>query len=152
MQNRDSIHEQAQKYNTSELWLAYRNARNNVVRLAKEEYYSDIIKENMHNSKSLWKSLKLLPPSKLKSVAKSFIINDVHENNPKSIATVLNDCFLSIGESLCKAFVGGEAFVFEHRVPTNISYNIPKVESSYVLRELNRVQYVTIWLCGKKRN
>ncbi len=30
------------------------------IRLAKEEYYSDIIKENMHNSKGLWKSLKLL--------------------------------------------------------------------------------------------
>ncbi len=56
MQNRDSVHIQAQRYNTSELWLAYRNARNNVVtqiRLAKEEYYLDIIKENMHNSKSL---------------------------------------------------------------------------------------------------
>ncbi len=33
-------------------------------------------------------------------------------------------------------FVGGEAFVFERRVPTNTSYKIPKVESSYVLREL----------------
>ncbi len=30
MQKRDSVHEQAQIYNTSELWLAYRNARNNV--------------------------------------------------------------------------------------------------------------------------
>ncbi len=39
MQNRDSVHEQAQRYNTSKPWLAYRNARNNVVtqRLAKEE-------------------------------------------------------------------------------------------------------------------
>ncbi len=56
MQNRDSVHEQAQRYNTSELWPAYRNARNNVVtqiRIAKEDYYSDIIKENMHNSNSL---------------------------------------------------------------------------------------------------
>ncbi len=32
--------------------------------------------------------------------------------------------------------MGGEAFVFECRVPINISYKIPKVESSYVLREL----------------
>ncbi len=128
MQNRDSVHEQAQRYNTSELWLTYRNAGNNVVtqiRLAMEEYYSDIIKENMHNSKSLWKSLKLLLPSKLKSVAKSFIINDVLEINPKAIATAFNDFYVSIGESLAEAFVGGEAFVFERREPTNISYKIP---------------------------
>ncbi len=74
-----------------------------------------------------------LLPSKLKNVAKSFIINDVFENNPKAIATALKDCFVNIGESLVEAFVGGEAFVFECRVPTNISYKIPQVESSYVL-------------------
>ncbi len=33
--------------------------------------------------------------------------------------------------------MSGEAFVFECRVPKNISYKIPKVESSYVLKELN---------------
>ncbi len=66
MQKKDSVHEQAQRFNTSEVWLAYRNASNNVVtqiRLDKEEYYSDIRKENMHNSKSLWKNLKLLLPN-----------------------------------------------------------------------------------------
>ncbi len=50
-------------------------------------------------------------------------------------------CFTLLGvnvkrESLAKAFVGGAAFAFERRVPTNISYKIPKVESSYVLKEL----------------
>ncbi len=58
------------------------------------------------------------------------------ETNRKAIATAFNDFFVSNGESLAEAFVGGEAFVFERRVPTNISYKIPKVESSYVLREL----------------
>ncbi len=97
MQNRDSVHEQAPRYNTSELWLAYRNSKNNVVtqiRLAKEEYYWDIIKENMHNSKSLWNSLKLLLLSKLKRVAKYFIINDELETNPKAIATAFTDFLL----------------------------------------------------------
>ncbi len=111
---KEIVHEQAERYNTGEHWLAYINARNNVVsqnRLAKEEYYSDIIKENMHNSKILWKSLKLLLPSKLKSVAKSFIINDVLETNPKAIATAFNEMSFSIGESLAEAFVGCEAFL-----------------------------------------
>ncbi len=52
-----------------------------------------ILKENMHNSESLWKSLKFLLPSKLKSVAKSFIINDVLETNPKNIPTAFIDLF-----------------------------------------------------------
>ncbi len=90
----------------------------------------------MHNSKSLWKSLKLLLLSKLKSVAKSFIINDVLETNPKGIATAFNDSFLSIGESLVEAFVGAEEFVFKRRAPKNISYKIPKVESPLLLKEL----------------
>ncbi len=46
----------------------------------------------------------------------------------------LNDYFVSIGESIAEAFVDVEAFVFECRVPKNISYKIPKVESSYVLK------------------
>ncbi len=58
------------------------------------------------------------------------------ENNPKAIATAFNDFFVSIGESLMEAFVGGQAFVFKRRVPKNICYKIPKVESWYVLKVL----------------
>ncbi len=83
MQNGESVHYQAHIYNTS-------------------EYYSDIIKEYMHNSKSLWKSLKLLLPSKLESVAKSFIINDVFENNPNAIPTAFNDFLLVLVKALWK--------------------------------------------------
>ncbi len=59
----------------------------------------------MHNSNSMWKSLKLLLPRKLKSVAKSYIINDVLETNPKAIAADFNDFFVSVCESLMEAFV-----------------------------------------------
>ncbi len=52
------------------------------------------------------------------------------------LATAFNNVFVSIRESLAEAFVDGEAFVFECRVPNNISYKFPKVESSYVLKEL----------------
>ncbi len=41
------------------------------------------------------------------------IINDVLETNPKASAAAFNHFFVSIGESLVEAFVGGEAFVFE---------------------------------------
>ncbi len=55
----------------------------------------------------------------------------------KSCLVYLNDVII-YGMYVCiaEAFVGGEAFDFECRVPTNIIYKIPKVESSYVLREL----------------
>ncbi len=71
--------------------------------------------------------LKLLLPSELNSVAKSFIINDVLETNPKTIATAFNDVFVSISESLAEPFVGGEAFVFEHRVPNILTIKFQKL-------------------------
>ncbi len=70
----------------------------------------------MHNSKSLLQSLKLLQPNKLKSVAKSFIINDMLETKPKVIASVLNKHDFGISESLAEPFVSDEAFLFEFRV------------------------------------
>ncbi len=90
----------------------------------------------MHNSECLWKSLKLLLPNKPKSAAKSYIITDVLESNPNALANAFNVFLVIIGESLAEAFMSGEAFVFERRVLTNIIHKIPKVESSYVLKEL----------------
>ena len=96
MQHRDETHEQARRFNTSELWTAYRDARNNVgniVRQAKAEYYKEIVEQNVFDSKALWKSLKVILPGKVKAAALSFIINGTMETNPKSIAQAFNDFF-----------------------------------------------------------
>lgn len=72
------------------------------VKEANEDSYSDIIEENIRNSKSLLRGLKLLLTSKLKSDAKSFIINNMLETNPKSIPTACNDFLLASVKALQK--------------------------------------------------
>ncbi len=42
-----------------------------------------------------------------------------------------------------EAFVGGEAFVFERRVPKYNNYKIPKVESPYSLKKLKAMSATT---------
>ncbi len=96
MQERDDKHEQALRFNTKHLWLGYKKARNELVthiREAKEQYYSDLVKENMHNSKSLQKTVKLLLPGKHKNGAQSFVVNGVFETDPKVVATAFNNLF-----------------------------------------------------------
>ncbi len=85
MQECDDKHEQARRFNAKDLWLGYKKTRNEVatrIREAKEQYCIDLVKENMHNSKSLWKILKLLLPGKHKNGAQSFVVNGVFETDP----------------------------------------------------------------------
>ncbi len=74
--------------------LDTKKTRNEVatrIREAKEQYCIDLVKENMHNSKSLWKILKLLLPGKHKNGAQSFVVNGELETDPKVVATVFNN-------------------------------------------------------------
>ncbi len=57
MQESDNKHEQACRFNTKDLWLGYKKARNEEVtciREAKEQYYSDLVRETMYNCKSFY--------------------------------------------------------------------------------------------------
>ncbi len=143
MQERDDKHEQARRFNTKDLWLGYKKARNELVtriREAKEQYYSDLVKENMHNSKSLWKTLKLLLPGKHKNGAQSFVVNGVFETDPKVVATAFNNVFVKIGENIVDAFEGSsEGLMFNTRVSMDTLYNNPSIEPSFVLKELKKM-------------
>ncbi len=138
MQECDDKHEQDCRFNTKNLWVGYKKARYDIVtriKEAKEHYYPDLVKENMHNSKSLWKTLELLLPSKRKNGAQSFVVNGVFETDSKVVATVFNNIFVKIGESLVEAFEGSsERFMFNTRVPMDTLYNIPSREPSFLLK------------------
>ena len=101
MQVRDEIHQQALRFKTESLWLKYRDSRNKLVSLirqAKTDYYKNIIEQNVSDSKTLWKSLRLVLPSKIKTAAQSFLINGVLQTIPKVIAEAFNNFFVKIGE------------------------------------------------------
>ncbi len=107
MQERDDKHEQTSIFNTEDLWLGYKKNQNGVViciREAKEQYYSDLVKENMHNSKRLWKTLKVLLPSKRKNGAQSFVVNGVFETESKAMATAFNSFLLKLVKALLRLF------------------------------------------------
>ncbi len=80
--------------------------------------------------------LKLLLPSSLKVLLNPLSSMMCLKPISRLLQLPSTNFLVSISESRAEAFVCGKTFVFECRVPTNISYNIPKVESSYVLKEL----------------
>ena len=143
MQVRDEIHQQALRFKTESLWLKYRDSRNNLVSLirqAKTDYYKNIIEQNVSDSKTLWKSLRLVLPSKIKTAAQSFLINGVLQTNPKAIAEAFNNFFVKIGESLAEAFSNdGAEFTFDDRY-TNGKYTIPTIDPAFVLKELQHMK------------
>ncbi len=72
------------------------------------------------NTKDLWKTLKLLLPSKRKSGAQSFVVNGVFETDPKVVATAFNNCFVKIGVIFAEAFEdSSEGFMFKGKCGTN---------------------------------
>jgi hypothetical protein len=139
MQSRDEAHEAALRFKTRDLWNSYKYARNhvtNLIRQTKSEYYLAIIEQNMSNSKTLWKTLKEILPSKLSAVTNSVIVDGQTITDCKAIATAFNTFFLNIGESLASAFMNNEPFFMDSQVPPNVEFKIPDILPNFVENQL----------------
>lgn len=91
---------------TSNYYKRYRNMCCNVIRKAKEIYYSEKIKESNNNPKKLWEILREATNSQTKkekqSINKLSIDGRIVETtkNPKLIADHVNNFFINIGPNL----------------------------------------------------
>ena len=71
------------------------------MRECKSEYYENLLKENKNNPSGLWKTLNELISRNIKSSAPSSIITDgIEHKNTKSMSSLFNKFFTSIGITL----------------------------------------------------
>ena len=89
-------------------WRIYRQLRNRVnrdIKKAKSDYYTNLIQENQGDAKGFWKALKkTLPSLKTSTNISSLRVDGAVVTSDESIATVLNNFFVSIGRKLAEKF------------------------------------------------
>ena len=98
----DFFHKRAVRTNSARYWNLYKKTRNSMnaeVRKCKSEYYSLLINENKHNHSALWKTLNEVTLPKQGGSISCIESDGVVLSDDKSIATSLNDYFVSIGVS-----------------------------------------------------
>ena len=104
MRNRDFHLKQAHKTNSNYNWKKYRKVKIYLykqVKLCKSNYYQNLINVNKDNPAGLWKSLNAITARDLPTTTPSCIISDdVPVNDKQSIATIMNECFITIGSKL----------------------------------------------------
>ena len=142
MHERDYHQKQAHKTNLEYHWQQFRELRNlvnNQIKLAKSKYYQDSVNANQDNPSNLWKTLNELTSRNKSGTNPSCIIfEEKPVTDQKSIATILNEYFTSIGTKLADKIKN----TFRPRSPppaTDLPYSFEfeEVDESFVLRELS---------------
>ena len=146
MRERDFHQKQAHKTNSEYHWVKFRQLRNfinNQIKLAKSKYYRDTINADKDNPSGLWKTLNELTSRNISGQNPSCIISeDEPVSDQKSIATILNDYFTSIGMKLAEKIKSTFRPKAPPRPPCNLPYNFEfeEVDEFSVLRELASLQ------------
>ena len=146
MRERDFHQKQAHKTNSEYHWVKFRQLRNfinNQIKLAKSKYYRDTINADKYNPSGLWKTLNELTSRNISGQNPSCIISeDEPVSDQKSIATILNDYFTSIGMKLAEKIKSTFRPKAPPRPPCNLPYNFEfeEVDEFSVLRELASLQ------------
>ena len=150
MRDRNYHLRKAQKSNSTYHWGMYRKLRNFVnreIKSSKSNYYCNLIEESKGDSSMVWKAENEASSRNVSSSISQYIIaSGVQYNDPKSIATALNDYFASVGRLLSEKFSQSLNYVNPAKLnvaePATVSFELRTVSHSFVLQQI----------CALKRN
>ena len=78
----------------------YRNKLNETLRLAKQNYFSNLLDKEKHNMRNTWKILNSILRTSKKPMSNKFVKNNVTLTDSNEIANEFNKYFSSIGPTL----------------------------------------------------
>ena len=134
MRDRDYHHRKAIKSNYSFHWAQYRRLRNlanREIKSAKSNYYCEVIKEAKGDSSKIWKAVNQASCRNNKSsTPQCIIVDEVHHKTPRSISSVLNFHFATIGKILAD------------KIPSvnRVSSSSNKHSESFEIKEVSEVE------------
>ena len=105
MHDRDYHHTKAVKSNSKHHWLKYRKLRqavNKRVKKCKASYFKDLIEMSSRNPGELWRTLNEITCRKDMSQPSFIQCNEIQVTDPKSIACLLNEYFITVGSKLAE--------------------------------------------------
>ena len=131
-----------QKSNSEYHWQHFRQLRNHVnsqVKLARSKYFQDSVNSNKDKPSDLWKTLNELT-SRNKSPS-CIISEEMPITDQKSIASILNEYFTSIGSKLANKI--RSTFQPKQLPPStdlSFSFEFEEVDESFVPRQLSSLK------------
>ena len=143
MRKRDFHHKRAQKENTTEEWIKYKELQNkttSLIRNAKQDYYSNLIEENKKDSSKLWKTLKSVIATKKMSTVESLETDSGVIQDPKKISQTFAKYFSTAIVKLRQCMT---SVLSASRPPVNRSTNnfkLSQVSESFVAKELKKLK------------
>ena len=142
MRERDFHLKHAQKYNSEYHWNTYRDLKNFInqqVKICKSNCYQNLINDNRDKPTELWKTINEV--TSRNSTKTCIISENVPVNDPRSIATIMNDYFSFIGSTLAnkiKDLIKPKSIKTTATSPH--SFNFKEVDEMSVLQELSKLR------------
>ena len=145
MRERDFHLKHAQKYNLEYHWNTYRDLKNFIneqVKICKSNYYQNLINDNRDKPAELWKTINEVTSRNPTKITPSCIISeDVPVNDPRSIATIMNDFFSSIDSTLANKIKDVIIPKLTKTTATSPhSFNFKDVDEMSVLQEMSKLR------------
>jgi hypothetical protein len=126
-------------------WNTYRELRNFInqqVKICKSNYYQNLITSNKDNPGELWKTIiEITSRNPTKTTPSCIISENIPVNEPRSIATIMNDYFTSIGSKLANKIK--DQFKSKLRASTTTvphSFQFEEVDDLIVFQELIKLK------------
>ena len=133
------------KVNTQVNWSNYKSARNNcnnIIKRTKSKYYRNIFRQNIGNSKVIWKTINELMSRNLSSKSgeiSGLKIGDDTINNPAEISELLNKHFSEIGVKLSSTQPESTKSYNHYLKPAGFDFEISNIEKDTVFRLLSNM-------------
>ena len=145
MRERDYYHRKARKSGSPDHWQSYKNSRNLVnkeIKASKSKYYINLIEESKGDSKKLWNAVNEASSRKCQSSNPTCIISDgVEYTNNKSIASILNKHFATIGQYLAEKLPAiTPSYASSYYLSNGQHFNILPVDESFVIKHLKSLK------------
>ncbi|CAB4021048.1 Hypothetical predicted protein [Paramuricea clavata] len=148
MAERDWLLKKARKSNAENDWSKYkrkRNRVNNLVKMNKNRYYKDLLKENSRNPKKFWSTIQEIFPNKsAKCTGRSFHADGKLITHSNCIANAFGSFLSTVVDNLKRKSRPLKDFVWGHRhVPitqTNMSFQFIPVTEHHIEKKLNQLK------------
>lgn len=123
------------------MYRKLQNFVNREIKSSKSNYYCNLIEESKGDSSMVWKAVNEASSCNVSSSILQYIIaSEVQYNDPKSIATALNDYFASVGRLLAEKFSQSLNHVNPAKLnvsePVMVSFELRTVSHSFVLQQI----------------
>ena len=125
---RDYFLKQFQVNKNSSTWYTYKKWRNrtvHIIKKSKEDYYKNLLTDNIHNPQQLWKILKDILPTDDTAFPIKLNINGKEISNPIEVGDLFNEYFSSIADNFDFSLQNKPTSTQSQITTTHIKFSIP---------------------------